>query len=141
MVEVILDVCRAITETLLDEGLNVVAQKLRIKALREVIPIGYAYRDEFHNEALAVVICKKKIAFLMDAATQKETQDILSPPNVRYDGNKVRPANQYVIPEEELLLWSLTSLRGPLVEAGFRRFEELFMEVFPEHGGIWEKYT
>ena len=34
--------------------------------------------------------------------------------------------------EEELLLWSLTSLQGPLRDEGYRRYRELFEKCLPE---------
>lgn len=38
------------------------------------------------------------------------------------------------MPEEELLIWSEISLEMVLNDAGYRRYAELFMELFPEEG-------
>ena len=38
----------------------------------------------------------------------------------------------YYSEEEELLLWSETSLRGPLITAGYERYMELFKKILPQ---------
>ena len=38
--------------------------------------------------------------------------------------------SKYCIPEEEMIMWSCTSLKAPLNEAGFKRYMQLFKEVF-----------
>lgn len=38
----------------------------------------------------------------------------------------------YSVPEEELICWSETSLKGPLTAEGFQRYMELFKQVLPE---------
>lgn len=40
----------------------------------------------------------------------------------------------YHVPEEELLIWSEISLEMVLNDAGYRRYAQLFMELFPEEG-------
>ena len=48
-----------------------------------------------------------------------------------YDGAGFIPA-AYSVPEEELICWSETSLKGPLTAEGFQRYMELFKQVLPE---------
>ena len=38
----------------------------------------------------------------------------------------------YSVPEEELICWSETSLKGPLTAESFQRYMELFKQVLPE---------
>ena len=46
----------------------------------------------------------------------------------------------YYAEEEELMLWSRTSLLGPLNDAGYRRYKELFQKMLPEQAAqIWKE--
>ena len=49
-----------------------------------------------------------------------------------FDGKKFVYTSPYAVEEEELLLWSLTSLQGPLRDEGYRRYRELFEKCLPE---------
>lgn len=133
---ILYEVSKAIATVLLDESINDRTRLLRMEAIRRLPSIMNIYMNEFHNEELITRIFNKKLAFIMEAASKKEIDKIMSPPDIHYDGNKIRPANEYVIPEEELLIWSRTSLMAPLIDAGYRRFEELFKEIFPERSDI-----
>ena len=46
---------------------------------------------------------------------------------LRYSNNDFRRRH---IPEEEMILWSLTSLKGPLIPQGLKRYMDLFKQVF-----------
>ena len=48
-----------------------------------------------------------------------------------YDGAGFIP-DAYSVPEEELICWSETSLKGPLTAESFQRYMELFKQVLPE---------
>ncbi len=142
MEEAILKICAAITEVGLDEGHSDHVKSLRIQALRQIDPILKFYYNRFgKGNPIVMTICEKKIAFIMDAATKSEIDLILSSPKVHYNYNKVVPSNRYVIPEEELLVWSLTSMAAPLVEVGFNRYIELFLEIFPDFAELVKPYT
>lgn len=56
---------------------------------------------------------------------REEINTIMRPPKVYYGGNKLMSSH------EELLIWSLTSLRASLTNEGFDRFIEVFRVVFP----------
>ena len=45
----------------------------------------------------------------------------------------------YYVEEEELMLWSETSQRGPLISAGYDRYMELFKKLLPEKAKFLEK--
>jgi hypothetical protein len=109
----------------------------KFAAILELIPrMKYYSNKMFSEERLVRPISIKKIEFIRAATTQKQLAEILAPPKVRYNGNKVVPVGDYVIPEEELIIWSLTSLQAPLMNEGFQRYMEVFLHVFPEHKDI-----
>ncbi len=87
------------------------------------------YAERCYDPALLCAIASKKARWITEATTKKDIQSILNPPAPRYDGNKFYP-DKYMPPEEEAIRWSETSLRAPLNEAGFKRYMEVFQQVF-----------
>ena len=123
------ETCVAMTE--LDPEDNLVWDK--VAALMRVNAIIRAYASEgYEAETLLRPIAEKKIAFIKAATSQSALRDILEPPKVRYDFNKVHPFGAFCIPEEELVIWSMTSYKGPLIHAGFERMMELMAQIYPE---------
>ena len=59
-------------------------------------------------------------------------QGLLKLSKPHFDGKKFVYTSLYAVEEEELLLWSLTSLQGPLRDEGYRRYRELFEKCLPE---------
>ena len=66
---------------------------------------------------------------LSEATTVKDLRAVSDVPKPHYNGNRVIPSD-FSVPEEEIMIWSLTSELGPLNDAGFRRYMELFEELF-----------
>lgn len=104
----------------------------------EFIPRINAYLAEGLDEThLIRPLAMKKIAQIKAAASRKQLTEIMAKPNVRshYDGT-YRPVSQYTLPEEELIGWMATTLQVPLPDAGYRRYFELFAQIFPEYADI-----
>ena len=106
----------------------------RVKALCMLRTKCIAYQKEFNNNPLILDICAKKIDFILKAKSKSELKEILSHPKVHYNGNVVIHSGRFNVEEEELLIWSLTSLwaGGPLNSAGFKRYMKLFKQFYPE---------
>ena len=62
----------------------------------------------------------------MKAKTKAELEEIVKPSRPRYSGGIFYPGNLYHVEEEELILWSKTSLKVPLIPQGYVRYQELF---------------
>lgn len=94
---------------------------------------GYLNRYKKHNylDKLLVGIAEKKSKMIMEITSKSEMDKMLHPHAPTYDGVKFIP-NKYLVPEEELICWSETSLRAPLNEAAFKRYMELFEQILPE---------
>lgn len=110
-------------------------QKLRLSALRKVQAQLAYYKKHGYMERLLFAIAEKKGQMIMHSSTKAEFEKILKPSAPRFDGNQFYP-DEYHVPEEELIAWSETSLLGPLKDAGFRRYRDVFMQVFPEEGKV-----
>ena len=68
----------------------------------------------------------------MQAKTKGEITEILKLSKPHFDGNAFVYTSPYAVEEEELLLWSMTSLQGPLRHEAYRRYRELFEKCLPE---------
>ena len=110
----------------------------KIGALLKLRGIVNGYRKHGFLEELVFNIFIKKADFITNAKSKKDVEEILSPAKIYYNGNEVVPTGEYHVPEEELILWSMTSLRAPLVEYGLKRYMQLFKETFPEQVKILE---
>lgn len=78
------------------------------------------------------VLVLKKLQHIKEASNIKEINLIMGKPEVSYYGGEIRPKHQWVLPEEEIMLWSKTSLLAPLSQSGFDRYMKLFKELFPD---------
>ncbi len=121
-----LEYSRYITELLMDDTLTEELRSRRFDAIRRVRGIAARYEEEnFLPELVKTVFCKKA-DFLMEAKTKAEIEEILKPSTPTYSGGNFRPGNPYHVEEEELILWSKTSLKAPLIPQGYKRYQELF---------------
>lgn len=115
-----------ISELLTDESLTEKVFCLRFDALKLLRKTVALYEKErFLPELVGEVFCKKA-GFIMKATTKTEMEEILKPCTPRYFGGDFLAAGDYYVEEEELILWSRTSLHGPLISEGQKRYEELF---------------
>lgn len=62
----------------------------------------------------------------MKAKTKAELEEIIKPSTPRYSGGAFYPGSFYHVEEEELILWSRTSLKAPLIPQEYKRYQELF---------------
>ena len=75
----------------------------------------------------------RKMKGLPLVSTKQDMQDFLKVSTPHYFGGKFTVSNiPYYSEEEELLLWSETSLRGPVISAGYERYMELFKKILPQ---------
>lgn len=109
----------------------------KYEAIRKVLRSTSFYRQRGIRSELIRTIFRRKIEMLQKAGTVKEIKDIENGSIPHFNGNRF-VTGQYHIPEEELILWSLTSLKGPLLAQGFERYLEVFKQVF---GFVPENYS
>lgn len=127
-----LEYSRYITELLMDDEVNEKLRSRRFDALRKMRGIAAQYEEDgFLPELVETVFCKKT-AFIMKAKTKAELEEIIKPSVPRYSGGIFYPGNPYHVEEEELILWSKTSLKAPLISQGYKRYQELFEKYVKE---------
>lgn len=105
--------------------------KLRIAALQEVHRCLAHYQELNYDAKLLCTIARKKGDMILKITTRAEADKISRPQAPYYYGGKL-VADEFSIPEEEMICWSQASLAAPLNSAGLERFIELFRQVYPE---------
>ena len=103
----------------------------RLDALIKLMSQLRQYKERGFLEELLCAIAEKKGKLILAATTKREMEQILFPRVPHFDGNRFIP-DKYSIPEEELIAWSETSMKDPLIAAASDRYRELFSIVFPE---------
>ncbi len=104
---------------------------LRFEGVTRLKRIIDAYSREMYDSRLLIGIAEKNGKMLLAAKSKTEVEAIVNPKASHFDGNKFIP-DKYSVPKEELIAWSVTSLKGPLVPVASKRYIEVFAEVFPE---------
>ena len=127
----------------LEEALVLAMQKLdeiaddklfeaKFAAVFKLRDIVVAYKSHGFLDELPVKIFNKKFDFIFHAGSKADIKEIIAPTKVHYNYNEIVPAGNFYVAEEELILWSLTSLHAPLVHHGYERYMKVFAEIFPE---------
>lgn len=101
----------------------------KLEAVSKVLQRISFYRSRGFLPHLIHCVFAKKMKMISEATTVKDLRAISDVPKPHYNGNRVIPSD-FSVPEEEIMIWSLTSELGPLNDAGFRRYMELFEELF-----------
>lgn len=101
----------------------------KYEAIRKTLACTKQYREKGIMSELVHAACMKKLKMIKEADTAKDLKAIEKGCIPRFNGNQFSPG-PYHIPEEELILWSLTSLKAPLVSAGLNRYMDLFKQIF-----------
>ena len=75
------------------------------------------------------VVFDKRLKLIANATTAGELKIIMDQPKPHFNGNKFI-SDPLSVPEEELILWSMTSLKAPFMHEAFERYFELFKQAF-----------
>lgn len=105
--------------------------ELRREALHTLYSIIRKHENDFCSSTLPHRICEQKLQQIAQATTKKEIKQILTPPKPYFDGQRFTDSNPFHLDEEELLLWSITSMFAPLHGYAVARYAELFKKVCP----------
>ena len=107
----------------------------RIKTLQAILQRVWYYQERGMLDEIILAFFQKKIEMIQNAKTKGELQEISKPPKPVYNGNGFTPGN-YDTEEEEMLIWSLTSLQAPLNHQAYDRYKELFCRLLPEKSSL-----
>ena len=103
----------------------------RTEAVLNTLARVRRYREENIREDLVHTVYEKRLELILKASTVKELKEIMKEPRPRYNG-QCFVSSPYSVPEEELIMWSLTSLwgGGPLNHYAYERYLSLFEDYF-----------
>lgn len=104
---------------------------LRITALEDLQKNLQNYEQRGYLPKLLCAIARKKGEQILQITTKKELEKLRKPRCPHFNGIQF-VSDENSILEEELICWSEASLKAPLNETGFRRYMEVFRQVFPE---------
>ena len=119
------------SRVLFDETISESVKQIRYEALQQLSHILTFYKKKGYDDRLLMPIAEKKCEMILKCNSKTEMDKIIKPKCPHYNGNKFVPG-EYNVLEEELIGWSQASLTAPLNDAGFKRFMEVFMLVFPD---------
>jgi hypothetical protein len=122
----------AIAKVLCDTSLSEKVMASKMEAILQLDGYVREYEKEGFMPQLTDRVYIKKLGYLTAAKTCSEIQAIMKPPKPYLYAGKVQCDARFHVPEEELMLWSITSLRagGPLNPEGYQRYRDLFKQVF-----------
>jgi hypothetical protein len=102
---------------------------MRLSGLNSLMGMMKEYAKQHFDESVIAAAFSEKAAFVLKAKTKGEMKEILKPSTPRYTGGSFGKGS-YHSEAEELMLWSTTSLRGPLIAPARARYMELFDKYF-----------
>lgn len=103
--------------------------KAKVNAVGKTLRLTKFYREQGYMSELVYAIFEKKMKMIQEAGTVKELEEIAKPAKPHYNGNGFT-ISPFSVPEEEMILWSLTSFNGPLIPEAHQRYMELFEQIF-----------
>ena len=122
---------KAIGDISLQANIDERIRTLRLEAVGRLQNILDYYAKLGYMDRLLNPIAEKKSEMIARATSKTEIEKIIKLRCPHYNGNQFF-SDEYSVPEEELIGWSMTSLRSPLNDAGQTRYMEVFRRVFPE---------
>ena len=124
---------KALVEVVLDATSDESEKELRLDCLIQIFGRANTYLKKGFLPDVVEAFFVRKMEGLPLVSTKQDMQDFLKVSTPNYSGGKFIDRNTpYYSEEEELLFWSETSLRGPLISAGYERYMELFKKILPK---------
>lgn len=104
---------------------------MRKKAFAEILHRIFIYEKDNYDERLLTGIAEKKCKMILEATTKDALNRIMKPKAPHYNGVEFI-ADEYSVPEEELIGWNKASLKAPLNSAASKRYFSVFKQIFPD---------
>ena len=104
-------------------------QRAAGEAIESSLKLVRFFRYEGIRSDLVHVVYEKRMAKIRAAKTVAELNEIAKPAKPHYTGNGFATGT-YDVPEEEMIFWSLASLKAPLNHEAAERYLDLFKQSF-----------
>lgn len=126
-----------LADILLDETCSEKERKLRVELVKKIQGRAQYYLERGFLPQVVEAFFAEKMEGIPKVFTQKDAELFLKPstPQVQYS-DITTPNRPFYSEAEELMFWSETSYRGPLVPAGNKRYQELFQKIMPKEAAF-----
>ena len=104
-------------------------QRAAAEAIESSLKLVRFFRNQGIRSDVVHVVYEKRMAQIRAASTVAELNEISKPAKPHFTGNGFI-TGPYDIPEEEMIFWSLASLKAPLNHDASERYMELFQQTF-----------
>ena len=104
-------------------------QRATAEAIESSLKLVRFFRNQGIRSDVVHVVYEKRMSQIRTASTVAEMNEIAKPAKPHYTGNGFI-TGPYDVPEEEMIFWSLASLKAPLNHDASERYMELFQQTF-----------
>ena len=104
-------------------------QRAAAEAIESSLKLVRFFRNQGIRSDVVHVVYEKRMSQIRTASTVAELNEISKPAKPHYTGNGFI-TGPYDVPEEEMIFWSLASLKAPLNHDAYERYMELFQQTF-----------
>ena len=104
-------------------------QRTAAEAIESSLKLVRFFRNQGIRSDVVHVVYEKRMAQIRAASTVAELNEISKPAKPHFTGNGFI-TGPYDVPEEEMIFWSLASLKAPLNHDAYERYMELFQQTF-----------
>ncbi len=115
----ILNMSRAMAAYEKDAQCASAARKEKLAAYIDTARRITTYQEKGIRYDLVDVVFDKRLKLIADASTACDLKKIMDHPKPHFNGSKFT-SDPFSVPEEEMILWSLTSLKAPLISGRMR---------------------
>lgn len=119
-------------QVLEDETKTLKQRETLLAALKQIKRRAAGYAADYFLPGLVLGFSLEKSRMVAAAESLSELKEILKPSVPVLGGNGEFQSGKYGVLEEEMILLSKASLEAPFTSAGYRRYEAVFTELFPE---------
>lgn len=104
-------------------------QRAAGEAIDSSLKLVRFFRNQGIRSDVVHVVYEKRMDLIRAAKTVAELNEIAKPAKPHYTGNGFA-TGAYDVPEEEMIFWSLASLKAPLNHEASERYLDLFKQTF-----------
>jgi len=128
-IDMIMEIADSISVFAEMEHRSQAVQRAAGEAIESSLKLVRFFRNQGIRSDVVHVVYEKRMAQIRAAKTVAELNEIAKPAKPHYTGNGFS-TGAFDVPEEEMIFWSLASLKAPLNHEASERYLTLFKQTF-----------
>jgi len=128
-IDMIMEIADSISVFAEMEHRSQAVQRAAGEAIESSLKLVRFFRNQGIRSDVVHVVYEKRMAQIRAAKTVAELNEIAKPAKPHYTGIGFS-TGAYDVPEEEMIFWSLASLKAPLNHEASERYLDLFRQTF-----------